>query len=85
MKVLVIHKDSTKYIIADVQEADVSDFLDQAYDSIKKQMNDPEIPDSRISVFKLQGECQVISAQELNFIKNPPSQQPAQIVTHGSN
>jgi hypothetical protein len=82
-KILVIHKDSTKYIMSDVPQGLEASFLDDAFNTIKREMHDPDIHESRISVFELEGEFKVLKATDLNFIKNPPSQQPVNVVTHG--
>jgi hypothetical protein len=82
-KILVLHKDSTKYILQEVAQGEENAFLDAAFASIKKDMNDPDIHPSRISVFEMEGDFKVLKAQDLNFIKNPPSQQPVNIVSHG--
>lgn len=84
---IAIHKDSTKYVQAQVNQGDEFAFLDAALAQIRRDMNDstsaPEITEDRIVVLEIEGSFKILKATQMNFLKNPPSSQPAQVVTHG--
>lgn len=81
MKIIALHKYSTRYIQAEVPEADVQAFANEALATFRREV-DREIPEEAIVVIKLEGNPNVLACTTLDLINNPPENRPVTITTH---
>lgn len=84
IKVIAVHKDSTKYVMADVAPEDVAAFANEALATFRRDLGDSDIYESRVVVIQLEGSPKVLSVGQLDYINNPPQNQPVVIKTHGA-
>lgn len=82
MKILAIHKDSTKFVLIDCKAEDVKQVGNDCLAAFRRDLHDPDITDARVVIIEIEGECKVLKSTELQYINRPPSEQPATITTH---
>ena len=79
-RMLGINARDAKYVMTDVQEADILDFGNSALEAFK--VNDPEVSVNDIIVVQIEHGTMNTRTSFLKDIANPPAPQPVKIVTH---
>lgn len=83
--ILLLHKDSSKFVqVPQVPIGQELSAANDAFETIKKTMGEPEMHASRCAVFEIEGDFRVVKSRDLHHYQNPPENIPPSITTYGA-